>query len=93
MRIGFADEFHVAGMGQPHETVQNVGGAFFKLVKNRAADGKTDLEFALVLADEIEQEHVHGQVSVFAHSAQDVAVDVSVFVEMVFAEIKHGIGA
>ena len=58
VRLG--QELHLAGGGQGTEAVNHLRGKALELVQGAAGDGIGNLEFTLVLLDEVQHELVHG---------------------------------
>jgi hypothetical protein len=91
MVICLTNELHTSCIGEPHETVQNIGAMVFKLFKENASDRKCDPEFSLMSCNDIEDHFVGRKITFFGQRIQYGEISFPVLVNMVVINIEKGI--
>ena len=91
VRVGFAEEFDAARLGQRTETVEDFGGIDAELLDGESRLRETDAEFALVRLDLLEQQRIHRQVAFVGYLLQDRPVGQVVQVVVVLAHVEEAV--
>ena len=91
MVVRLGKQFHASGGHQFPEALDDFRRVGLELIERRSGNGETDLEPAVVFADQLEQKRVHGQVAFTGHLQHDAAVRVLVLVKGVHADVEKGV--
>ena len=91
MGIGFGKELDTARLGKGAEAVEHLGSKTLKLVKGDARDGESDLETRTVALDELEEEGIHGEVSLGSYLFNNLRIGIIVKVIVRFANVEKAV--
>ncbi len=87
--VGLSQDFHTAGIHQFLERIQGLRAIQLKLLDCRAGDGKGYLEASLMLFDQIQQQSVCGQVTLFCHLAHHLTIELVVKEVAILAYVQN----